>query len=698
MPYDNRNLENYQEYVAPLLGNGEMAFQVDYEGEMNQGRRSRKVSHNPGMKIWWAGRRDADRLLIPFGYFQQKVVLEDNPARLVRYAQELDTNNALITTECDYNSGVRISSVAAIHHDVNLIMINKKIDCEKDCKYIFEYILDGQDSCFLQQEAGRTDGGIVIQYAAPHAQRGMIRFFSDKNVTAEIRDHVFSMDCDLKKGENEIAFYLLFCDNLNTKDYPDESEKIVRNVRKKGFWQLLREHSKRWADYYAEGFVSTDDEQLNLVYRTAQYHLKCYTTPWSLPVGLCDELWQGRYFAFDEFYMLMALLSSNHGNAAYRIPSFRAEGLEKATKRASSPRGVQQARYPWETLENGDEGSPVGYWHDHVFHMACIACGEYYYYQYSGDKQFLREKGYPVIKACASFYINHMLYEEQGERLIVGKCTDLERLGSSVANAYMTTCGVIKTLRIFSEMAELLGVDSDMAAECADKAERLMEALPNDGEKYIPYEGCEETSVGLLSGLYPFDVIGKDSRLQSEGIRSYLMEEQKKGNMYAVGSGVCPWYMAWKAIVHERLEEVDSAYTAIKSVTENAGNFAELYEINDISGNTIYRPWFATAAGMFIQAVNEMFVKYEGGVIYIGASLPPQINDFSCRLAAPGGVVVEVSVKNGHIERLRLTGHSKGNTVSVALPKRLLPEKAYGANIRKSNEDYQIIQCKVEEK
>lgn len=273
MPYDNRNLEKYQEYVAPLLGNGEMAFQVDYEGEMNQGRRSRKVSHNPGMKIWWAGRRDADRLLIPFGYFQQKVVLEDNTARLIRYAQELDTNNALITTECDYNGGVRISSVAAIHHDVNLIMINKKIDCEKDFKYIFEYILDGQDSCFLQQEAGRTDGGIVIQYAAPHAQRGMIRFFSDKNVTAEIRNHVFSMDCDLKKGENEIAFYLLFCDNLNTKDYPDEAEKIVRNVRKKGFGQLLREHSKRWADYYAEGFVSTDDEQLNLVYRTAQHSI-----------------------------------------------------------------------------------------------------------------------------------------------------------------------------------------------------------------------------------------------------------------------------------------------------------------------------------------------------------------------------------------------------------------------------------------
>lgn len=700
MSYNSRNLEKYQEYVAPILGNGEMALQVDYEGGMASERRSQKICHNPSMKIWWAGRRDADHTLLPFGYFGQKLVVENEQAKLRQYAQELDTQRAVITSECEYNGGIGITSAVAIHHDHNLIMVNRSIDCEKDTRYIFEYVLDNQDRYFQQQACVCPDGSIAIAYTTAWNRRGIIRLFSDARMKVEIKDHVYSMACDIVKGKREIACYLLFCDNVDTNDYMDVSESIRIDVIKRGFGQLLEEHSAGWENYYAEGFAKTDDMRINEVYRTAQYHLKCYTTPWSIPVGLCDALWQGRYFAFDEFYMLMALLSSNHINAAYRIPLFRAAGLKKAIKRGSAASSIQEAHYPWETLETGDEGCSPGYWCDHVFHMACIACGEYYYYQFTGDKQFLRDKGYPVIKACASFYINHMLYEVSDGRLIVGKCTDLERLGSSVANAYMTTCGVIKTQKIFCEMAELLGIDLAMASECADKAERLMEALPNDGEKYIPYEGCTEVSVGLMGGLYPFDVVEKSSSLQRRGIQSYLLSEYEKGNMYAVGNGVCPWYMAWKAIVHERLEEVDNAYSAIKRAADNAGNFAEMYEINDISGNTIYRPWFATAAGMFIQAVNEMMLSYREGILYIAPTVPETMKNFTFKLAAAGGITAEVVVCKGEVEKLTLMQNSNftRNDITVAVPGHLGIEKIIGNGIHhiKSEPAYHTLRVEME--
>lgn len=700
MVYDSRYLEKYQEYVAPVLGNGEMAFQMDYEGGMSPERRSEKIFHNPGIKIWWAGRRGTDPTqLLPFGYFRQKLMVENEQAELVQYTQELDTQRAVVTSKCVYSDGISMDSAVAIHHDHNLIMVNRSHTCEKDTRYIFEYILDSQDGYFQQQAYVCPDGSIAIVYTAARNQQGIIRLFSDTSMKVEIKDHVFSMICAMAKGKSELTCYLLFCDNIDTNDYVDVSESIKNNALKKGFRQLLAGHTAGWENYYAEGFAETEDAHINEVYRTAQYHLKCYTTPWSIPVGLCDALWQGRYFAFDEFYMLMALLSSNHMNAACRIPSFRAAGLEKAIKRGSSARSLQEARYPWETLETGDEGCSLGYWCDHVFHMACIACGEYYYYQFTGDEQFLREKGYPVIKACASFYTNHMLYEVSDRRLIVGKCTDLERLGSSVANAYMTTCGVVKTLKIFSEMAELLGTDLDMAAEYAEKAERLLEALPNNGEQYIPYEGCTETSVGLMSGLYPFDVIDKGSSLQRKGIQSYLLSEQEKGNMYAVGGGVCPWYMAWKAIVHERLEEEDNAYSAIKSAAENAGNFAEMYEINDISGSTVYRPWFATAAGMFLQAVNEMMLSYREGILYIAPTVPKSMKNFSFQLAAAGGMTARVAVCKGEVEQLMLMQNTnfRRNDVTVAVPSHLGIKKIIGNHIyhQKSDATYHILRVEM---
>lgn len=100
---------------------------------------------------------------------------------------------------------------------------------------------------------------------------------------------------------------------------------------------------------------------------------------------------------------------------------------------------------------------------------------------------------------------------------------------------------------------------------------------------------------------------------------------------------------------------------------------------------------------MFIQAVNEMFVRYENGMIYIGASLPSEISDFSCRLAVPDGIVVEVTVQNSCIEGLRLTSCTNIKDVDVAVLSRLSLENLCGVNIKESIGDYKIIQCKVME-
>lgn len=685
------NSKEHQEYVAPVLGNGSVCFQVDYEGSMLQERRSERISNNPNMKIWRAGRRRIDNTLLPFGYFYQKFNLK---TELSEYKQELDTENAVIKTNCVYDNGNEIISEIAVHHDYPLIMIRRKIKCSQEFEYSFEYRLDNlENDFFIQTETGER--GIDIHYCTPNGKKGVIYLFSDIKATVKVNGDIYSLTVDIPVGETEAAFYILLCDSIDNDNYCERAGEIKEYVLNKGFEKLLEQHSGKWNAYYREGYVITDDIGINRVYNTAQYHLKCYTTQWSIPVGLCDALWHGKYFAFDEFYMLMPLLSSNHIGAAYKPPHFRATGLEKAIKRASSPHGVQQARYPWETLENGDEGSSVGYWYDHVFHMACIAMTEYYYYQYTHDKSFLQKEGYPVIRACALFYINHMLYESADGTLKAAKCTDLERLGASVPNGYMTMCAIIKTIRIFCETADILELDD--ARGYVELPDRLIASLPSDGRKYTPYDGCSETSVGLMGGIYPFDVIDKENELQRNGIDFYFINENKTGNMYSVGTGVCPWYKAWKAIVLGRLGETEAAYQAIKSTVNNAGNFDEMYEINDCETGTIFRPWFGTAAGMFIQAVNEIFVKYENGLIYIGAALPKEINDFSFRLAVPNGIIAEATVENGSIVKLRFTSRTHINNIDVAIRSRLLPENLDGLYIKKNIGDYKIIQCKVME-
>ena len=133
-----KSAEKSQEYVAPLLGNGAMCIHVDYEGCMTDERRTEKISYNPGMRIWRAVRRRYDNTLMPFGSFRHKF---ENSIMLREYAQELDTKNAVVKTKCKYD-GIEIESTIAVHHDCNLIMINRKMHCMQDISYCFEYVLD----------------------------------------------------------------------------------------------------------------------------------------------------------------------------------------------------------------------------------------------------------------------------------------------------------------------------------------------------------------------------------------------------------------------------------------------------------------------------------------------------------------------------------------------------------------------------
>ena len=683
--------KTHKGYVAPVLGNGTMTFQADYEGTM-QSMPDLSIKSNMDLRIWQAGRRymhKSDKDLISYGFFGQRAIKNGKESVLKETGQTLDTKNALMHTACSYENDVNIKSEIFIHYDYNLIAVKKEVYGTEE--FYFDYNLadiklsDKLPELMTIKSVTETPNGVEVLYtvaAGMYPYEGIICVFGANGEEITVNGNRFSLS-SASGGE----FYILFCDNLDCENYTEHARKLKDMVIEQGYEKIREEHCRKWNEYMSEGFAVIDDELINKAYNTAQYHLKCYTTKWSIPVGLNNGSWQGRYFAFDEFYMMMGLLTSNHMSGARKVPQFRFDGLETALFRCGTNkhehRGVM---YPWETLENGTEGGPSGFWLDHVFHMACISCGAYFYYKFNNDRDFLENIAYPIIKNSALYYINHMVYTTENGRVIVGKCTDLERLGPHRENPYMTTCGVIKTLQIFAEISAILGCDGDFAKECTAISEKLLRDLPHDGEKYIPYADSKETSIGLLGGTYPFDVISRDSKLQEQGINSYLDSESVVGNMYAVGTGVCSWYMTWKAVVFARMNKCEETAQAIRNAAKNSGYFGEMYEINDTTTNTIFRPWFTTAAGMLVHSVNEMLLTSDEDAIYIAPALSESIKDFSFKLSAYNDLCVEVEVKNNKIEKLRITDTKNNGKkfVRVFIPEHILTDKNIGA-VREKN-------------
>lgn len=614
-------------YCPIAIGNGELGLHIGYQGTMREVHEGRSidVSHVSGLwktkrltpRIRRAGYRhdSGNRELIPFGCFEQELA---GSGSVTRWEQTLDITRGLVECRCTYENGMTVESTVFCHLEHNVIAIRKRILGGESVDFTFRYVpgdvkpmrVAYANGCFSYDVAdGQYQGRIVVR--SPEMPR--------------VGEGVFS-------GETRESTYVIAFDDAD-----------IEWSRSQTFEQLLLSHCAAWKAYWEESFIRIPDDRLQEVYYTSQYYLRTMSTRWSIAIGLSDTNWNGRFFAFDEQFCASALMSSGHLAVARKVPEFRYACLNRALWRASQPQNGA-ARFPWETLEDGSEGAPSGYWIEHIFHMASVAMECFDDYRYSGDAAFLREKGYPVIKACALFFEKMATSHRADGAVIIGRCTDLERLGGGRENAFMTTCGAIATLNAACRSAQVLGLDGEQVSRWSRLSGDLKASLPHDGEKYVPFPGCEQRSIAVYSGIYPYPALPLDDGKQLAALNDFDAGGDAFGNMYKHGSGFCTWYAAWKAVARARLGDGETARTLLAGTAAETGCFAEVFEIYELNHN----PWFSDAAGVFIQAVNDMLLQIDwNGEARVAPAVPADWRDYAFQLQGPAGRRITVEAKDG---------------------------------------------------
>lgn len=646
-----------RDYAPPLISNGELSVTLDYAGVQRKESVPEAVSDKicyPLPEILMAGRRYAGdewgRGLITYGFLSQNGVGE-----ICDWEQSLSHETASIFTKTVF-ADVTVTTEAFVSLNSNILAIRKTFS--EDHLYTLTYHLadpHGDGGAPYELNAQISGDEIEINYAVDGRMRfeGRTRFLCTTGMKPLCNGNQFSFTGWAKKGE-PIDYFLIFSDNVRK----NEMEMVS--------WDALYDsHLQAVQAYDAEGFAQIGDTRIDSAYRTAAYHLRCVATPWGIPTGVFRTHWNSVYFAFDEFYMLDALLSSNHLESAKRSVDFRVNGLGVGLRRAAYMERFPekpQARYPWHSDEDGREISSPGYYNDHIFHMANIAIGAWEYYLHSGDLAYLREKLYPVIRACAGFYHFNMVYP-LADKTIIGYCTDLERLGPSIRNAYMTTCSAIKLFRIFKEAADLVGLDKALADACAAEADALFDGLPTDGEKYTAYPGYTGASVAVLTGTYPYRVHEGYSEKEHRAVMDYIDRELIYGNMYATGKRVCSWYSLWKAIYFIRQGKTEKAYASVLQSVSECGAFCEMFEINE--EDVSLRPWFSTASAYVVTAVHEMLLQNKDGRISLLPCIPKGTKDVSFKLCAHGGVTVSLEMVGGVVKKLEVNGTADAYVVEI---------------------------------
>jgi trehalose/maltose hydrolase-like predicted phosphorylase len=257
----------------------------------------------------------------------------------------------------------------------------------------------------------------------------------------------------------------------------DADLALAKAARREGFATLLAAHQAAWhALWQTDIRIDGDPRAQRIVHSDLYYLLANSTRDTAWPIGACGLTtgYAGHAFWDSDSWVFPALLLL-HPQRAKSLVMFRSRTLPAAEKRARE-RGLRGAMYPWEAdPQNGSEQTPhfayvLGEREIHV--NADIAIAQWQYYLASGDKAWLKQHGWPVIRAVAQFWASRATYDAKHKRYEILHVTSVDEDYNDVPNDTFTNVSAAKALRIATAAAKVVGVTPD--SRWADIAARML--------------------------------------------------------------------------------------------------------------------------------------------------------------------------------------------------------------------------------
>lgn len=327
----------------------------------------------------------------------------------------------------------------------------------------------------------------------------------------------------------------------------------------------------------------------------------------------------------------------------------------------------------------GDKGKGSPSWANWAMGGAWLSQHLWEHYAFTGDKNYLQNTAYPLMKGAAIF-CEDWLVEDKNGYLVTAPSTSPENVfitekgeKGSVSIASTMDMGIIWDLFTNTiEASEKLGIDADFRKELIAKKAKLFPLhigkKGNLQEWYKDWEDVEpqHRHVSHLFALHP-------SR-QISPLRTPEFANAAKKTLEIRGDDGTGWSKSWKINFWARLHDGNHAYKLVRELLKLTGMEGTNYN----KGGGTYPNLFCAHPPFQIDGnfggtsgISEMIIQSQDGLINILPAIPDDWQDGEIKgMKARGGFEVDITWKNKQVTQLVIRS-SIGGICSIKTPNQL---------------------------